>query len=143
MQPTPHPKKPDRLLNIHLSLQPSVDKKVQTNLRDALQLLATFELIECDPEKLPDIVISDFETSFAVLQNGPLMAQIRGNLWVIMASGVKMPELMGAGNSKNTKMRRLTPIFVNASLQGQLLLLIATYDQEYNEETRVPPTAAA
>lgn len=138
-----YPQKPDRILNIHFRFKQNADEKVKTSLREALQLLATLEIIECDPEKEPDVVIADFESSFDVLRDSQLMDRIRGNIWVLVPGGVKMPELMGAGSFRLTKMRRLVPILNNSSLLGQLTLLVSMYDQNMDDGTQIfaiPPT---
>ncbi len=143
MQPTTvYPQKPSKVLNVHFRLAANADENMKSHFRDALHVLAVLELAEQDPERLPDVVITDMDSVFDVLRDIPLMSSIRDNVWVITLGG-KLPQLM-AGPS-NPKMRRIELTnYVNASLLGQMTMLVSLYDQECTESARVlsrPPSS--
>jgi len=133
-----YPKKPSKILNIHFHLSPHADDKMKEHLREALQLLATLELAEHDPERCPDVIITDMDTVFDVLRNFTLMSTASNNVWVINPGG-KMPELISG--SPNPKMRRIDISYVNAAVLGQLTMLVTLYDQECTDTTQVVSSA--
>lgn len=136
MQPNAlYPRKPSKTLNIHLYLAANADEQMKSHLREVLQILAILDLTECDPEKSPDIVITDMHSVFTVLQDDLLMSTIGGNVWVI--TGGKLPELMAG--SPSLKMRRIDFGYVGCTVLGQLTQLVTLYDQDFTDATRIHP----